>query len=394
MPPSTLSVCFDAASEAAADLLPALFQLLCATHPDRYGIDKITLFINDACQIDWPEVAWLDIVSTGRPPGSSREATDHHRTCMEKHLQSHADCILISLNSPCVSHSVSLVLASDFTASQFGQADSSAGLLDRIRHTIEQRHRNKDLEELRGVVVFSCYAIARLSSVERTLVPKLTFIPQGVEPQFFGPRNDHRRIEDVTHQEPFVWLSVLTHDSVEPTIAIIEAMDALRNVGAFVKLKLLMPHSVGGHRVDPDSCERIENLSADYHFVEIIKDCESTKLVEYYHESDGFIWGPRSDRNNQFVLYAMACGLPIVAANSEMVKKHLGPKIRYFRSNESDDLANSLERSMADIHFRIIGGGLNHKRSMSYTWEKTAAELFRLIRAYGEITSESEALAQ
>lgn len=391
---SAQTVVIDASADDADDLRATLLQALCAANPQHYGIGQVTLYTASSDSTDWPEADWLSIrYLKGKHTSAPQRTTITSRQDMERHLQEQPSTVLLSLNASTVEHPQSLILVSDFVASTLIEDDESANILQRLKNKATAHSQWQKLQHARAVIGFSCFTIARLSTLNRSATQKISVVPIGVAPEFFYPKPQHQLIDNLNINAPFVWLTAVTHDSVDATLATIRAIEALRNFGGFIELKILMSDKINGHDLNKEAKRRILKAVKMHSFIELISDSDNTVLAKHYQQSDGFIWGPCSDRNHQFLLYAMASGLPIIAARSEMIKKHLGANIRFFAADDADDLASTLERSIADIHFRIVGGARNHKRAMAYTWEKTAAELFRLVRAYGATPGDSDALA-
>ena len=376
------SVCIDAATSAAADLAPVLREILCATNPQKFGLDHVTLFVDNNDSTDWPETPWLTV---DRADGSQQR--------LETLLGQDQQTVLLSLNEARVHRPHSMLLVSDFHAAALTAEPAAGNLLKRLRNKIGTHRSAQNLGEFDSVAGFSCYSVDALAKLEAQPAPNFNVLPLGVDPVFFGRRIEHRMVEHLSFDTPFMWLTAVTQDGGPATLTSIDAVHLLRKLGAFVELKIVMPSAIDGHPLDRDSRKHIEKKLSEHAFVEVIEDCSNSELAEHYRMSDGFIWGQRTDRNHRFLLDAMACGLPVVAASSEIVKRILGSKLRYFRDEDVDDLARTLERSMADIHFRIIGSARNHKRSMSHTWEKCAAELFRLLQACHDEPHTPEALA-
>jgi len=131
------------------------------------------------------------------------------------------------------------------------------------------------------------------------------------------------------------------------------------------------------------SCELLDKELRSSGYVELINAPDKQQLVQEFHSADGFIWPSQSDQNCAYLLRAMASALPIICPDAHQVKKYAGEKLRNFHLGDANDLANSLERSMADVHFRILSSSRNHKNAMSFTYEHAAMRLFTVLRAYG-----------
>lgn len=363
----------DASSPQARGLCGVLAQILKAAIPADFGFSHVALVVPASDTSDWPTATWLEIM---RASEEASEASVSFSS-IQKLLDKQPGIVLMSLNTVRFPHQRSVALLSDSASSTFSNEATAGGFLQRLKEKITARAALPELEHASGIVSLSCYTTAQTARLEKMQHQ----IPMGVIPDFFAPIREHRLIEDVSIEKPFIWLTATdpASNAVETAIA---AVKILRDYGQCIELKVLLPAPDEAHERGEEFTRSLEKKIKNLSFVELIEEFEPAKLAPHYHEADGFIWGDRSDHAHASLLRAMASALPVVAPNAEMVKKHLGSKVRFFIHGDTNDLANTLERSMADIHFRIIGSSRNHKRAMHYTFEKSAAELFRVLRAY------------
>jgi glycosyltransferase involved in cell wall biosynthesis len=76
-------------------------------------------------------------------------------------------------------------------------------------------------------------------------------------------------------------------------------------------------------------------------------------------------------------LEAMACGVPVVAANAGALPETCGDAARYADPHDPDDIAEQVEQAIRDHALRQAGP----RRAAQFTWERTARELDALLRA-------------
>lgn len=363
----------DASSPQAKGVCTVIARILQAASPTDFGFSQVTVIISPSDQTDWPKQPWLDLVPADESEAENVESIES----IQAELDRRPLAVLLSINTVRFTHPRSIALLSDAVSSTFSHDAGSGGFLQRLKEKISARAELPKLDGASGIVTLSCYGTAQTAKLDKMHHQ----IPMGVIPEFFAPIRNHRLIEEVGIDRPFVWLT-----SADPASSAIEtsieAVKILRDYGQCLELKVLLPAPDEFHERGEEFTRSLEKKIRQLPFVELIDVYEPTKLAPHFHSADGFIWGDRSDHSHAPLLRAMASALPVIAPNAEMVKKHLGSKVRFFIHGDANDLANTLERSMADIHFRIIGSNRNHKRAMHYTFEKSAAELFRVVRAY------------
>ena len=76
-------------------------------------------------------------------------------------------------------------------------------------------------------------------------------------------------------------------------------------------------------------------------------------------------------------LEAMACGVPVVAANAGALPETCGDAARYADPADPDDIATQVLAAIGDDRLREAGP----KRAALFTWERTARELDALLKA-------------
>jgi len=86
---------------------------------------------------------------------------------------------------------------------------------------------------------------------------------------------------------------------------------------------------------------------------------------------EGFGWPP---------LEAMACGTPVVASETSCIPEILGDAALYFDPLSVEDMANKIEKVLADddLRIKLIEKGL--KQSARYTWSETARKTYQIYQ--------------
>ena len=76
-------------------------------------------------------------------------------------------------------------------------------------------------------------------------------------------------------------------------------------------------------------------------------------------------------------LEAMACGVPVVAANAGALPETCGEAARYADPFDHEDIADQVEAAIGDDALRTAGP----RHASAYTWERTVRELDALLRS-------------
>jgi glycosyltransferase involved in cell wall biosynthesis len=83
---------------------------------------------------------------------------------------------------------------------------------------------------------------------------------------------------------------------------------------------------------------------------------------------------------------AMACGCPVVAANSAAIPEICGSAVGYFDPASVASIRQALERIMTDGAWRASLREAGRIKAKEYSWRAAALQLFRHLEAFGVIT--------
>jgi len=103
-------------------------------------------------------------------------------------------------------------------------------------------------------------------------------------------------------------------------------------------------------------------------------------IHEYYNNSDIFAYGSSCENFPSIILEAMSFGLPIICSNLRPMTDILGNSAFYFDHDNIDSIANEMERMVNDIDSRKKFSKEVYDKSLKYTWEKNAEQIFEFIR--------------
>jgi glycosyltransferase involved in cell wall biosynthesis len=121
--------------------------------------------------------------------------------------------------------------------------------------------------------------------------------------------------------------------------------------------------------------------------VEFLGWQEKEQLSKHYQEANLFVYPSRHEGMPNVVLEAMASGLPVIAsriAGNEELVIH-GETGILVPPDDIPALTAALKELLPDAKKRNIMGGAGYERvKSSYTWENTASQYLRLMRAIME----------
>lgn len=230
-----------------------------------------------------------------------------------------------------------------------------------VRH---QQHLVRRLTERADQVIASSHA-TRTDLIEILHLPpeRIHVVPMGINPAF-GYRPDPARVEAVSGvRGPYV-LAVGTLEPRKNLITTIAAMEVLADSG------LDIPLVVAGGRGWRDS-ELTRRMSQSRARVIPVGRVSDEDLVALYGGSTCLVFPSLYEGFGLPVLEAMACGAPVIAANTTSTPEVVGDAGVLVDPTDAEGIAEAI-RSIAeapDIAADLQARGL--ARAAEFTWDRT-----------------------
>ena len=107
------------------------------------------------------------------------------------------------------------------------------------------------------------------------------------------------------------------------------------------------------------------------------------KLPDLYHAADIFVFPSFLESFGHPLVETMACGLPVVAADTAVNREICGDAAEYFQVFSADSLAETLERLISVPQWRHVYSERSIERARRFTWEAHAERVSSgLVRAW------------
>lgn len=108
------------------------------------------------------------------------------------------------------------------------------------------------------------------------------------------------------------------------------------------------------------------------------------ELPEVYRAADIFVFPSYLESFGHPLVEAMACGLPVVAADTRINREICGDAAEYFDVFSAGALAETLERLIQTPQWRRVYREKSTERARQFTWERHAGQVAAgLVRAWG-----------
>ena len=232
----------------------------------------------------------------------------------------------------------------------------------RLKHTILPA-----IKRARMLVCISEYV--RREVQERFSIPndRLTVVHHGVNPAYKHVENAKEIvIQRFGVEAPYV-LFVGQMKLRKNILRIIEAFTRVREMGIDVKLVLVGRRGHTSEGID----EAIARHQIREHVVEL-GHVQDGLLPALYCAAEAFVFPSLNEGFGLPVLEAMACGTPVVTANSSALPEIAGGAALLVDATSVESIACGLSRALTDSGLRkqMVEAGL--ERAKQFTWRSTA----------------------
>jgi glycosyltransferase involved in cell wall biosynthesis len=193
---------------------------------------------------------------------------------------------------------------------------------------------------------------------------RITVIPHGVEPRFFGLGR--------THIESYV-LCVSTLHPHKNLDRLIRAYGRHKH-----RFRLVL---AGMRGFDTRSLERLIAELGLGDSIQLTGWIAREELYRLYERALAFIYPSMFEGFGMPVLEAMAAGLPVACSDIPPLREVAGDAALFFDPLAEDAIASALESITSDSALRRRLAQAGPARARAFTWEKTAAATLRAVTA-------------
>jgi glycosyltransferase involved in cell wall biosynthesis len=210
---------------------------------------------------------------------------------------------------------------------------------------------------------------------------KVFVIHNGLEPSLFHPIHDEQRLREVRERYQLPQRFILWAGQIETR------KNVARLLQAFAQIKDRVPHQLvlaGGHRWNSSAELRDIGPLGISERVSFPGWIPQTDLPAVYSLADLFAFPSLHEGFGIPLLEAMACGCPIVCANTGSMPEVVAGAACLVDPLNVQDIAHGLLRVLHDEPLRadLIERGL--ARAKHFSWERTAQQLLAMFDTLGK----------
>lgn len=353
-----------------------IINILQAAQPQEYGIDKIVVWGGRTTLEQLPTRPWLECQHDPLLDQSLPVRTYWQARKLPQIAQEHCDCLLVpggifyGAFRPFVVLSQNMLPFEFVELRRYGFSRLSAKyLLIRLAQISSFRRAN-------GAIFMTQYS--------RSLVKEATgingqypIIPYGINQDFFQRPRFQKPLPEYSFENPFKLLYVSKLEPYKHHSNVVKAIAQLRSEGLPVSLDLI------GAPESPIRLRRllatINRVDRDGAFIHYYGHLAYTKLLEAYHQSDGFVFASSCETLPNILLEAMAAGLPIASSSYGPMPEALGDAGIYFDPVKPESIALAVRSVVSNHVWRTQAASVAYERVQAYSWERCAHETFSYL---------------
>ncbi|NLZ74771.1 glycosyltransferase family 4 protein [Candidatus Falkowbacteria bacterium] len=218
-----------------------------------------------------------------------------------------------------------------------------------------------------------------LNLYPETKLDKITVVHNGYNQELFHPINDEQKITEILNKygitKPF-FLYVGRLEKKKNTPALIEALSIVRENNPEIKEKLVLignasfgfdevKYTITGFNLNQEVC--------------IPGWVEEKDLPYIYNAASAFIFPSKHEGFGIPVLESLACGLPTVVSNLDVLREIAGDSVLYFDQEDKQSIAAAMTKVVKDEKLRAELREKGLQRVQNFSWHKCAAETLQVI---------------
>jgi glycosyltransferase involved in cell wall biosynthesis len=218
-----------------------------------------------------------------------------------------------------------------------------------------------------------------LNLYPETKLDKITVVHNGYNQELFHPINDEQKITEILNKygitKPF-FLYVGRLEKKKNTPALIEALSIVRENNPEIKEKLVLignasfgfdevKYTITGFNLNQEVC--------------IPGWVEEKDLPYIYNAASAFIFPSKHEGFGIPVLESLACGLPTVVSNLDVLREITGDSVLYFDQEDKQSIAAAMTKVVKDEKLRAELREKGLQRVQNFSWHKCAAETLQVI---------------
>jgi glycosyltransferase involved in cell wall biosynthesis len=234
----------------------------------------------------------------------------------------------------------------------------------------------KGLKKADCIITGSDFSKKQIIEFARVPKERIHVIPDGVDHTRFFPKHDRSILTQhgITSHEKVI-LYVGSEEPRKNLLFLLKSFKQLKKKIPAIRLIKVGPPGLGNSRDNTLKQIRALGIQDDVIFTGFVPEAE---LPAYYNAADLFVFPSLIEGFGLPPLEAMACGCPVIVANTSSLPEVVGEGGILVNPDDNDALTESMGKVLIDNRFMQEMVEKAIKRSQIFTWDRTAEATLRV----------------
>jgi glycosyltransferase involved in cell wall biosynthesis len=394
-PTQGLKIGIDATNLRLGGGVTHLIELLGALTPSEHSISEIVVWGGADTLARLPSQTWL---TKHNPP--QLDATLAKRVfwqvfCLSKAARlAGCDLLFVPGGSYFGTFRPAVVMSQNLLPFEWQELRRTRFSLFTLKMLILRVVQSWSFRHVNGVIFLSQYAKKAVLEVTGPLQAKTAVIAHGLSARFGLAPKLAKSINDYGLVNPFQLLYVSNIDAYKHQIAVVLAVQGLREKGYPLHLTLIGPGStkpVASLRAVIDQVTALDpkevapkevkpkEVKPKEAWVKYLGVVPYEDLRAQYAKADLGLFASSCETFGMILLEKMAMGLPIACSKLSSMQELLADGGLYFDPVNSSDIAATLERYLLSAELRTQKQAVSYGLSKAYSWQTCASQTFTFL---------------
>lgn len=359
-----------------------LSEILRFALPSDFGFQKVIIWSGQKTLSSIDNRSWLEKVNASALDGSLPKRIWWQQFVLPKLLKENNCSLLFSpggslprrVSVPTVTMSQNLL---PFEIAEMRRYGFSLGF---FRYLLLHVSQCQNFRKSNGIIFLTEYARSAVMRHVKSLSGHFAIIPHGIDKVFFLAPRRQKTASAFSEEKPIKLLYVSIINLYKHQWHVVEATAELRRQNTPVVLDLIGPAYLPALRRLRKTMQRVD---IDENFIRYKGTVPYSKLNNFYHQADIFVFASSCENMPNILLEAMAAGIPIACSNHGPMPEILGDAGVYFDPEQPDEIAAAIQSLIEDVSLREHCAWSAYERAQQYSWERCARETFSFLAEIG-----------
>ncbi len=237
------------------------------------------------------------------------------------------------------------------------------------------------LQAAKKIITVSNFTKKEILDIYQAKEDKLVVIHNGYNNKLYRKINDKEKIKEVlekygTFDKYFLYVGRL--EKKKNTAALVEAFAVLRENNSEIKHKLILIGCAGFCYDEVKYIIKENNIESEVILLGWVPEVD---LPYFFNGAEAFVFPTLYEGFGIPVIQALACGVPVLASDIEVLREISDNKALFFDPYSKDEIIKALCTIIKDEDLREKLSQEGLERAKHFSWEKCARETYEQIKS-------------